>query len=162
MLLKMSALADMSPVGDKKSSRTFQRNFSEEKFLSEGPQSDRNRHEGPSLCMPLGGIQLHSSCVLRSQVGAPPRHPASLREGLTQALFLGCASKFYVNITRVGRSCIPTIGMQASRQCPPQVRLGECQLILSLRIRPRLRHGRTSSVACRRHLPLEGKASVRI
>ena len=44
--------------------------------------------EGPSLCMPLCGMQIHSSCVLRMQVGAPPRHPASLREGLTQALFL--------------------------------------------------------------------------
>ncbi len=37
MLSKMSALADMSHKCDKKSSRTFQRNFSEEKFLSEGP-----------------------------------------------------------------------------------------------------------------------------
>ena len=34
MLSKMSAFADISPIGDKKSSRTFQRNFSEEKFLS--------------------------------------------------------------------------------------------------------------------------------
>ena len=32
------------------------------------------------------------------------------------------ASKFYVNTTRVRRSCIPTIGMQASRQCSPQAR----------------------------------------
>ena len=48
----------------------------------------------------------------------------------------------------ISRQCSPQ-----GRQCPPQVRLGECQPILSLRIRPRLRHGRTSSVACRRHLP---------
>ena len=63
MLLKMSALADMSPVGDKKSSRTFQRNFSEEKFLSEGPQSDCNRREGPSLSVSLRDTEIHSSCA---------------------------------------------------------------------------------------------------
>ena len=67
MLSKMSAFADISPIGDKKSSRTFQRNFSEEKFLSEGPQSDCNRHEGPSLFMPLCGMKIHSSCALRMQ-----------------------------------------------------------------------------------------------
>ena len=37
-----------------------------------------------------------------------------------------------------------------------------CQPKLLLRIRPCQRHGRTSSVAYRRHLPLEGKASLRI
>ena len=59
----MSAHADMSHKCDKKSSRTFQRNFSEEKFLSEGPQSDCNRREGPSLSVSLRDTEIHSSCA---------------------------------------------------------------------------------------------------
>ena len=66
-LSKMSALADISHKCDKKSSRTFQRNFSEEKFLSEGPQSDCNRHEGPSLSVSRSDTEIHSPCVLRTR-----------------------------------------------------------------------------------------------
>ena len=43
--------------------------------------------------------KIHSSCVLRTQVGALPRHPASLREGLTQASFLG-AHRNSANLTQ--------------------------------------------------------------
>ena len=66
-LSKMSALADLSHKCDKKSSRTFQRNFSEEKFLSEGPQSDCNRHDGPSLSVSRSDTEIHSPCVLRTR-----------------------------------------------------------------------------------------------
>ena len=47
---------------------------------------------------------------------------SSLRDTFPSRGRLGYASKFYVNITWVRRSCIPTIGMQASRQCSPQAR----------------------------------------
>ena len=65
MLSKMSAFADMSHKCDKKSSRTVQRNFSEEKFLSGRPQSDCNRREGsPSLRLRR---KFTHSCALRTQ-----------------------------------------------------------------------------------------------
>ena len=55
-----------------------------------------------------------------------------------------------------------TIGMQTSRQCPPQARR-KFHLIENCHCgSPALSRGRTSSVACRRHLPLKGKAWVRI
>ena len=51
--------------------------------------------EGPSLFMPQSGMKIHSSCVLRTQVGAllgaPSRHSASFVSR--------CISKSYVNIT---------------------------------------------------------------
>ena len=65
-------------------------------FFQGEPQSDCNRREGsPSLRLRR---KFTRSCALKrkgsfalcgARVGAPPRHPASLREGLTQALFLG-------------------------------------------------------------------------
>ena len=112
MLSKMSAFADISPIGDKKSSRTFQRNFSEEKFLSEGPQSDCNRHEGPSLFMPLCGMKIHSSCALRMQRkfralrSATKGSAFGIREPLKRLdpnFVPRCASKSYVNITWVSQ-----------------------------------------------------------
>ena len=61
MLSKMSALADMSHKCDKKSSRTFQRNFFEEKFLSgrppgEGSPSLRLRRKFTHSCAQLTHI----------------------------------------------------------------------------------------------------------
>ena len=61
-------------------------------FFQGEPQSDCNRREGsPSLRLRR---KFTHSCVLRTQVGAPPRHPASLREGLTQALLLVAHQNF--------------------------------------------------------------------
>ena len=46
-------------------------------------------------------------------IGAP--HPSPIGDTFPSRGRLHYASKFYVNTTRVRRSCIPTIGMQASR-----------------------------------------------
>ena len=66
-------------------------------FFQGDPQSDCNRREGsPSLRLRR---KFTHSCALRMQVGALPRHPASLREGLTQASFLG-ADRNSANLTQ--------------------------------------------------------------
>ena len=62
---------------------------------------------------------------------------------------------------RSGRAAKAIIGEAEFCAARRKVRSRLCQQILSLRIRPRLRHGRTSSgTSC--HLPLEGKALLRI
>ena len=130
MLSKMSAFADISPIGDKKSSRTFQRNFSEEKFLSGRPP-----RRGFALFAP--SAQIHP--LLRSETQRKFRALRSATKGsafgirkpsrrLDPSFVSWCALKFYVNITWVGqifidiarimRNRILTIRIRISRQLP--------------------------------------------
>ena len=150
---RMSAHADMSHKCDKKSSRTFQRNFSEEKFLSEGPQSDCNRREGPSLSVSLRDTEIHSSCAqlthkefraLRSasRGSAPtPRKPSRRLDPsfvpwvCIQILCQHNKSRAKSNSDHrnsyFAATAAPlgaTIGIRISRQCSPQARPSECKL----------------------------------
>ena len=97
-LSKMSALADISHKCDKKSSRTFQRNFFQRDpkaivIAARVPLFQCRfatlKFTPPALCGRKGNFAL---CGAR--VGALPQHPASLREGLTQALLFGAHQNF--------------------------------------------------------------------
>ena len=133
MLSKMSAHADMSRKRDKKSSRTFQRNFSEEKFLSGRPPGEGS----PSLRLRR---KFTHSCARRRKGFFRARALRSATKGsafgirkpsrrLDPSFVPWCASKFYVNITWVGqifiditrimRNRILTIRIRISRQLLP-------------------------------------------
>ncbi len=90
-LSKMSALADISHKCDKKSSRTFQRNFFQRdpKAIVIAARVPLFQCRGatlkftpPAFC---GRAMCFALCGARvgALLGAKPRHPASLREGLT-------------------------------------------------------------------------------
>ena len=131
----MSALADMSHKCDKKSSRTFQRNFSEEKFLSgrppgEGSPSLRLWRKFTHSCAQQRTHKEFRALRSASRGSSPtPRKPS---RRLDPSFASRYASKSYVNITRLGqifaditrvrRSCILTIRMQLRGNCSPQGR----------------------------------------
>ena len=132
MLSKMSAFADISPIGDKKSSRTFQRK-SYSDFLSEGPparvplfqcREATLKFTPPALC---GRKEDFRALRSASRGAAPtPRKPS---RRLDPSFVSWCASKFYVNITKVRRSCILTIRMlfhgNTHRRCEVEFRPSE-------------------------------------
>ena len=63
-----------------------------------------------------GNVNQSCRCAFAHAFGMGAPHPSPVGDTFPSRGRLRYGSKFYVNITRVGRSCIPTIGMQASRQ----------------------------------------------
>ena len=76
----------------------------------------------PSLERTQCYVNRNCCCAFAHAFGVGEPHPPLARSPFPSRGRLCCVSKFYVNITEVGRNRILTIRIRISRQCSPQAR----------------------------------------